>query len=118
MCKVIDLSVDEIEKMINEDVVMIDVRRDDEFKHTGIIKNSHKMTFFDMFGNCDVPTWLAQFEKLVKSKDQLVVLICAHANRTRVIGDFLIQNHGYTNIAHLEGGMANWLDHNKETVFN
>jgi len=118
MSKVIDLSVDEIEKMINEDVVMIDVRRDDEFKHTGIIKNSHKMTFFDMFGNCDVPTWLAQFEKLVKSKDQLVVLICAHANRTRVIGDFLNQNHGYTNIAHLEGGMANWLDHNKETVFN
>ncbi|RXJ89430.1 sulfurtransferase [Arcobacter sp. CECT 8983] len=118
MSEIIDLPVDEVEKLINEDVIMIDIRREDEFKHTGIIKNSHKMTFFDMFGNCDVPTWLSQFEKLVKSKDQLVVLICAHANRTRVVGDFLIQNHGYTNIAHLEGGMANWLDHNKQTVFN
>ncbi|RXK03038.1 sulfurtransferase [Arcobacter sp. CECT 8989] len=118
MSKVVDLSPSEVEKLINDDVVMIDVRREDEFKHTGIIKNSHKMTFFDMFGNCDVPTWLSKFEKLVKSKDQLIVLICAHANRTRTIADFLIQNHGYTNIAHLEGGIANWLDEGRETLFN
>ncbi len=118
MSRVVDLSPSEVEKLINDDVVMIDVRREDEFKHTGIIKNSHKMTFFDMFGNCDVPTWLSKFEKLVESKDKLVVLICAHANRTRTIADFLIQNHGYTNIAHLEGGIANWLDEGRETVFN
>lgn len=118
MSRVVDLSPSEVEKLINDGVVMIDVRREDEFKHTGIIKNSHKMTFFDMFGNCDVPTWLSKFEKLVKSKNQLIVLICAHANRTRTIADFLIQNHGYTNIAHLEGGIANWLDEGRETVFN
>lgn len=118
MSSVIDLSPNEVEKLIEKDIVMIDVRREDEFKYTGIIKNSHKMTFFDMFGNCDVPTWLFEFEKLVKSKEQLVVLICAHANRTRTIADFLIQNHGYTNIAHLEGGIANWLDQGKQTVFN
>jgi len=118
MTKVIDLSVDEVEKLIDEDVLMIDVRRDDEFKHTGVIRNSHKMTFFDMFGNCDIQTWLSDFQKLVKSKDQLVVLICAHANRTKTIADYLIQYHGYTNIAHLEGGMANWLSQKKETIFN
>lgn len=118
MHRVIDLSPNEVEKLIDEDIVMIDVRRDDEFRHTGIIKNAHKMTFFDMFGNCDIATWMRDFEKLVKSKDQLVILICAHANRTRTISDFLIQNHGYTNIAHLEGGMANWLEEGKQTIFS
>ena len=118
MNTLIDLPPKEVEKLIDENIVMIDVRREEEWAHTGIIKNSHKMTFFDMFGNCDVPTWLAQFEKLVTSKDQQFILICAHANRTRTIGDFLIQNHGYTNVAHLAGGMAFWTDENRDVIFD
>lgn len=117
MSTLIDLAPKEVEKLIDKGVVMIDVRRPEEWQHTGVIKNAYKMTFFDMFGNCDVPSWLADFEKLVKTKDQQFILICAHANRTRTIGNFLIQNHGYTNVAHLSGGMAYWTDENRDVVF-
>lgn len=61
---------------------------------------------------------MQKFEKLVTSKDQQFILICAHANRTRVIGDFLIQNHEYTNVTHLKGGMALWLQEDRAVVFD
>ena len=113
-----DLPPKEVEELIDENVVMIDVRRPEEWEATGVIKNAYKMTFFDMFGNSDVQGWMNDFEKLVNSKDQQVILICAHANRTRTIGNYLIQNQEYTNIAHLEGGMSFWTDENRDVVFN
>ncbi len=118
MIELKDLPPKEVEALIDEKIVMIDVRRPEEWEHTGVIKNAYKMTFFDMFGNVDVLAWMQEFEKLVTSKDQLFVLICAHANRTRTIGNYLIQNHGYTNVAHLAGGMALWTDDNREVIYN
>lgn len=117
MNTLIDLPAKKVEAMINDNVVMIDVRREDEWNYTGIVKNAHKMTFFDMFGNVDLPTWMKEFEKLVTSKNQTFVLICAHANRTRTIGNYLIEQYGYENVAHLAGGMAAWTDENREVVF-
>ena len=118
MSTLIDLPPKKLEELIDSDTVLIDVRREDEWQYTGVIKNSHKMTFFDMFGNADVQGWMRDFEKLVTSKDQSFVLICAHANRTRTIGNYLIQNHGYTNVSHLSGGMALWLEENRKVESN
>lgn len=118
MNTLIDLPAEKVQKMIDDNIVMIDVRREDEWNYTGIVKNAYKMTFFDMFGNVDVPSWMKEFEKIVTSKDQTFVLICAHANRTRTIGNYLIQQHGYKNVTHLEGGMAAWTDEGREVVFN
>jgi rhodanese-related sulfurtransferase len=114
----INLQPKEVEELIDKDIAMIDVRRPDEWAMTGMVKNSYKLTFFDMFGNHDVLSWMKEFEKLVTSKEQQFVLICAHANRTKLIGDFLVQNHGYTNAAHLSGGMALWLEQKREVVFD
>ncbi len=116
MNKLIEISASEVEKLIDEDVLLLDIRREDEWEYTGVIENAHKMTFFDMYGNADVATWMQKFESLVTSKDQQFVLICAHANRTRVIGNYLIENHQYTNVCHLTGGMAAWLEKNKATI--
>ncbi|WP_321469695.1 rhodanese-like domain-containing protein [Halarcobacter sp.] len=118
MNTLIDLPPKSVEFMIKDNIPMIDIRRPDEWKTTGVIKNAHKLTFFDEYGNHDIPTWMREFEKIVTSKDETFVLICAHANRTRVVGDFLIQNHGYTNVTHLAGGMALWLEENREVVFD
>lgn len=115
MTNLIDLYPKEVEQLINENVVMIDVRRESEFINTGIIKNSIALTFFDDFGNYNIENWLSEFQKYVKSKDQMFILICAHANRTKMIGNFLIEQ-GYTNVAHLYGGIALWLDENRETL--
>ncbi|QDF30200.1 rhodanese-like domain-containing protein [Halarcobacter anaerophilus] len=118
MNTLIDLAPKSVEYMIKDNIVMIDIRRAEEWEATGVIKNAHKLTFFDAYGNHDILTWMKEFEKLVTSKDQTFVLICAHANRTRVVGEFLIQQYGYKNVAHLKGGMALWLQEGREVVFD
>ena len=116
MSELVDLQPKIVEKMINDDsVVMIDVRRKDEWERTGTIRNSHKMTFFDEYGRHDVEGWMNEIETIVKDKKQTIVLICAHANRTRTIGNFLI-DQGYKNTAHLFGGMALWQQELRETI--
>ena len=115
MNELVDLQPKIVEKMINDNVIMIDVRRKDEWERTGIIKNSLKMTFFDEFGNHDVENWMKEFQKVVTTLDQTFVLICAHANRTRTIGNFLIEQ-GYKNTAHLYGGIALWQQELRETI--
>ncbi|XPV68914.1 MAG: rhodanese-like domain-containing protein [Halarcobacter sp.] len=117
MSTLIDLPPKSVEFMIEDNIPMIDIRRAEEWEDTGTIKNAYKLTFFDEYGNHDIPTWLREFEKIVKSKEETFVLICAHANRTRVVGDFLIQQHGYKNVAHLMGGMALWCQENRDVEF-
>lgn len=104
-----------VKKMIDDNIIMIDVRRKEEFKRTGVIRNAHLLTFFDEFGEYDIKNWMKEFDKLVTSKEQTFILICAHANRTKVIGNFLIEQ-GYKNAAHLFGGMALWNQELRETL--
>lgn len=107
MDEVIDLQARIVEKMIDDDIVMIDIRREDEWLRTGLIKNAHTLTFFDEYGNHTIENWMKEFRKLVTSQSQTFVLICAHARRTRSVGNFLIEQ-GYKNASHLFGGMAVW----------
>lgn len=115
MSNLVDLKPTIVEKLIDDNIVMIDVRREDEWLRTGVIKNAYLLTFFDEYGNYNIENWMAEFEKLVTSKEQTFVLICAHANRTRNIGNFLIEQ-GYKNTSHLKGGMALWLQELKEVL--
>lgn len=115
MNQLIDLAPKYVEKMIDDNIVMIDLRREDEWIRTGTIRNVHKITFFDEYGNYDLEDWMGKFKSLVTSLDQKFVLICAHANRTRTIGDYLV-NQGYTNVNHLQGGIALWQQELRETI--
>lgn len=114
MPELIDLEPQELKKSFIDNIVMIDVRRKTEWEYSGFIKSSHLLTFFDEEGKHDVITWLKEFHKLVTSKEQPFVLICAHANRTRTIGNYLIENLGYKHVYHLKGGIALWEDLNEE----
>jgi len=95
--------------------IIIDIRRESEFKETGIIKNSIKLTFFDDYGQYDLLSWLKEFKKHVKSQDQKFVLVCAHAQRTDMLGNYLLNELEYENTSHLEGGISLWLRLQKET---
>lgn len=115
MNELVDLQPRIVEKMIDDNIVMIDVRREEEWERTGIIKNSHLLTFFDDKGEYDIEKWMSEFEKLVTSKDQTFILICARGNRTRTIGNFLISND-YKNTSHLFGGIVLWKQELRETT--
>ena len=117
MNRLIDLPPKSVEYMLNDnDIILIDVRREEEWIQTGIIKNSHLLTFFDAYGNHNVITWMNNLNKLITSKETTIILICAHANRTRLIGNYLIQEHDFSNVTHLQGGIALWLQQNRKVI--
>ena len=107
----------DIQPFIDDNTPLIDIRREDEFQATGIIKGAHKLTFFDEYGRHNLEKWLNDFQKIVKNKEDKFILVCAHANRTKTVGDYLAQKLGYENAYHLEGGIALWLAQNKEVVY-
>jgi len=100
----------ELLKLQEEGIKVIDIRTKMEWKMTGIIKGSVMLTFFDERGAYDMESWLKEFETVVKNKDEKFILICAHANRTKVVGNFLRDKLGYKNALELCGGIEyGWL---------
>ena len=111
------MSTKQVQDAIKNGVAIIDIRREDEWKHYGAIKGSHKITFFDERGGYNGVKWLKEFTKVVKTKDQPFILVCAHANRTKVVGKMLFQQLRYTKVYDLDGGIKyGWLDKGLKTV--
>ena len=107
----------ELQKMIKNGVVVIDIRRDEEHKALGLINSSTALTFFKKDGSYNVPEWMNEFVKLVKDKKQPFVIYCAHANRTKVVGNFLSKQLNYENVYDLKGGINyGWIDKGFKTV--
>ena len=94
---VIDVDNEKLEQLRAEGVVIVDVRRQDEWEHTGLIEGSHPLTFFDEKGRYDAKAWLSQLDMLVKP-DQPVVLICARGVRSAKIADLLDKRLGYSQV--------------------
>lgn len=111
------LSTKEFQQKKEEGFAVIDVRRADEWEHYGIIEGSHKITFFDETGQFDLDTFLKSFTQVVKTKEQPFILVCAHANRTKTIGEIMGLSLKYKNIYELDGGINwGWIDKGLETV--
>jgi rhodanese-related sulfurtransferase len=110
------IGVEELEKMQAKGVPVIDIRTPGEWKQTGIIKGAHKMMFFTPRGEADLANWFYELGRLVKDKDQPFIIYCAHANRTKVLGQGLDQM-GFRHVYELKGGIENgWIKAGKPTV--
>jgi rhodanese-related sulfurtransferase len=105
------LTASEVHILVRQGVPIIDIRRADEWKKYGIIKGSYKLTFFNNKGQYDIGTWMRQFIKIVPNNTKPFILVCAHANRTKVVGRFLYNQLKYKNTNELKGGiMYGWID--------
>jgi len=107
----------ELDILMKAGTKAIDIRTPAEWQNRGIIEGSIKLMFFDEQGNYDAESWLNELKKYVKSKDETFVLICAHANRTKVLGRFLRDKFGYKKVVELCGGIEyGWILKGRETV--
>jgi rhodanese-related sulfurtransferase len=87
---------------------LVDIRRDDEWRLTGVVKGSHLITFFSQDGSCDPMTWLRKINLLV-ADDQPLALICRSGYRTGLICEFLEERTGRQQIYNLTNGILGWL---------
>ena len=111
------LSTKEFQEKQAEDFTVIDIRREQEWEEFGIIEGSHKITFFDELGQFDLEQFLKLFTKVVTQKDQPFILVCAHAQRTKIVAEIMGSKLGYSNVYELDGGINwGWIDKGLDTI--
>ncbi len=98
---------DELQLMLDNKVPLYDVRRPDEWRQTGVIENSHLLTFVGANGYVK-PDFLSRFTAEV-NKDDAVILICRTGNRTSKLARYLADELGYTNIYNVDDGISHWI---------
>ncbi|WP_419767097.1 rhodanese-like domain-containing protein [Arcobacter sp.] len=107
-----------LQNKIDKNIILIDIRTPPEWEELGIVPTSKKIMFFDEKGKYDVQSWLNEFSKYVKDKNQPFVLICRSGNRTSLVGEFLSKQMGYKNVFHLEHGIKSWIKENRKIEKN
>jgi len=97
----------ELKTLLAEGVPIVDVRRPDEWRKTGVIEGSKLLTFVDGQGKV-VPDFLNRFTQTI-AKDQPVILICRTGNRTSQLSKYLAEKMGYTKIYNVKNGITRWI---------
>ena len=109
------LSNTDLQQMIDKNVPIIDIRRADEWKSTGIVDGSIKLTFFDARGKYNMEKWLAELDKIAQ-KDQPFILICRTGNRTGQVSNFLDKKLGYQKVYNVKDGIKRWIKEGNSVV--
>jgi rhodanese-related sulfurtransferase len=106
---VLNLTSEQLIDAQNNKTVVIDIRTPEEWSETGTIKDAKRIMFFDQQRKPVVAQFMAEFEKLVTSKDQPFILVCRSGSRTNAVTNFLDKKLGYSHGAHLAKGMKQWI---------
>jgi len=110
------VDAEEFAKLMAKGYPTIDIRTPMEWKQTGIIEGAHKMMFFTPKGEPDLAQWFFDLGHLVKDKKEPILIYCAHANRSKALGQGL-EHMGFEHVYELKGGIENgWLKAGKKTV--
>jgi rhodanese-related sulfurtransferase len=102
-----NLNNKQLQQMMQDKVVLVDIRRAEEWQQTGVIKGSHLLTFFDKKGNYNLHKWLADLSQIVGKNDK-IILICRTGNRTGMVGKFMDQKLGFPQVYQLKNGISRW----------
>jgi rhodanese-related sulfurtransferase len=96
-----------LERMVDEGALVVDIRRPEEWRQTGVIEGSYLITAFDEQGRM-TREFPALFGELI-APDQPVVLICRTGNRTDVLARMLIEQADYQQVYNVTRGITSWM---------
>ena len=102
--EVINVNTDKLKILIKNNVDIIDVRTKEEWKETGIIKNSHLISMNYKFGFFKKEDWFFEFEK-INLKGNSAVLICAVGGRSSYLSNLISKNYDNLKIYNVVGGI-------------
>ena len=106
--EVIEIGNNALASLIDKQVPIIDIRRQEEWSQTGIIEGSILMTFFDKDGKAEVDTWLQNLD-LVANKNEPFILICRTGRRTGLVANFLSKKLKYEKVYDVTDGITEWI---------
>lgn len=105
-----------LKSLLAEGVPLYDVRRPEEWRQTGVVEGSRKLTFVDAAGRPMpdfVPTFTAEVDK-----NKPVIVICRTGNRTDSLARQLMEKMGYTQVYNVRQGISGWIGDGNPVVRN
>ena len=110
-----DINNQEIIALMQNSVTLIDIRRADEWRDTGVIMNSSLLTFFDKNGNHNAEERISKLKNITNENDP-VIIICRSGKRSGIVSKLLDEKTNYTNVYNASGGMVSWINSKNKTV--
>ncbi|HIO97442.1 MAG TPA: rhodanese-like domain-containing protein [Leucothrix sp.] len=95
-------------------VVLVDIRRQEEWQQTGIVKGSKTITFFDNMGRIN-PNFVPEFTAIAKP-NQTIALICRTGSRSQAASQAIAQQLGYKNVLNVTHGITGWMAEKRPVV--
>lgn len=106
----------QLKTLIAQGVPIYDVRRPEEWRQTGVVEGSRRLTFVDGSGRLD-PGFFPAFGEEVRP-DQPVIVICRTGNRTDALARELVDKLGYTQVYNVRDGITRWIGEGNPVVRN
>jgi rhodanese-related sulfurtransferase len=98
---------DELQQLLAKGTPLYDIRRLEEWRETGVVSGSRRLTFFDAQGKVN-PKFLPEFTQRIGKNDP-VILICRTGNRTSALAKYLVDKMGYTQVYNVARGITGWV---------
>lgn len=105
---------DDLKALVAKGVKLIDIRRPEEWKQTGVVEGSHLITAFGKDGQL-VKDFYGKFTSLVTEEEKFV-LICRTGNRTGYLSQFLSEKAGFKNVVNVRDGITKWIAEKRPVV--
>jgi len=99
----------------SDGVVVIDIRRKEEWLDTGILNGAKTITAFTKVGSLH-PDFQMKLASVVPNSDTPFVLYCRSGRRSGILRDALEKNLGFTKAMHLSDGILGWKKEGKALV--
>ena len=96
-----------LQEKLDSGITLIDIRRPEEWRETGVVEGSIKATAFDANGRF-LNSFIETLESNVKP-DEAFALICRTGNRTATLSNWLATRGGYSNVINVGDGITRWI---------
>lgn len=109
-----DINTTDLAVLLARGVRIVDIRRPEEWRKTGVIEGSELLTFVDRKGKLN-PGFGSRFLPLVGAEEE-VILICRTGNRTRTMSKMLADQTGYSKVYNVTHGITRWIREGRPVV--
>ena len=106
--EVINIDNRELSNLIEKEIKVVDVRTQNEWKSTGIIKGSFLISLLDKNKKFIFDDWYKMF-KIKFGKNKSIIFICASGIRSNYISHLVKKKNPDLNVYNLKKGINNWI---------
>ena len=104
-----------LQRLLAEDVAVVDIRTPEEWRETGTIEGSHLLTLFDANGDHDIDAWLRTLDA-VAGAGQPVALMCHGGTRSLKAARLLDAQPGDRRVYNARLGVSGWIAEDRPVV--